>query len=532
MTAGRHEGAVLARGRGAACASAAHLTQVVPRPAARSGPVSGRAPAWRRAAPLAAVLALLLGALYPFAATAQEIVAANWACTPSGVGPGQSFRLLFVTSTTTQATSADIDTYHSFVQTRAATNSCFTTAQANKFRAFIATKTTAAKSNTATTGTGVPIYWMKGAKVADNYGDFFDDSWNSNAAKNESGASRTGRVWTGTFVNGDPKQDQRAGDNLVSWGDPSSSSGMLLEGSAPNTNSYRLLAFSPVFQVQPKPAKPTGLSARAGDRQVALRWTNPSDSSITKYQLQQKAGEAAWGEWGDISGSGASTTSHTVTGLMNGTEYRFRIRAVNSGGNSDESDEAFTVPSAVPPPPTAQTVPHDWPLIPAGVEPGDSFRLLFVTSTYTSAASTVLSTYNTFVQGRAAANANLAGFSGQFRALISTSVDARDNTATTGTGVPIYWVGGDKVADDYADLYDGSWDSEAGRTETGAGRGGHLVVWTGSNADGTRHAKYPVDGQGFTAVGLLDGNLGGSRGPVHRPGQERDASEYGSARSA
>ena len=452
--------------------------------------MSGRAPAWRRAAPLAAVLALLLGALYPFAATAQEIVAANWACTPSGVGPGQSFRLLFVTSTTTQATSADIDTYHSFVQTRAATNSCFTTAQANKFRAFIATKTTAAKSNTATTGTGVPIYWMKGAKVADNYGDFFDDSWNSNAAKNESGASRTGRVWTGTFVNGDPKQDQRAGDNLVSWGDPSSSSGMLLEGSAPNTNSYRLLAFSPVFQVQPKPAKPTGLSARAGDQQVALRWTNPSDSSITKYQLQQKAGEAAWGEWGDISGSGASTTSHTVTGLMNGTEYRFRIRAVNSGGNSDESDEAFTVPSAVPPPPTAQTVPHDWPLIPAGVEPGDSFRLLFVTSTYTSAASTVLSTYNTFVHGRAAANANLAGFSGQFRALISTSVDARDNTATTGTGVPIYWVGGDKVADDYADLYDGSWDSEAGRTETGADRSrGITVVWTGSNADGTRPAR-------------------------------------------
>ena len=175
---------------------------------------------------------------------------------------------------------------------------------------------------------------------------------------------------------------------------------------------------------------------------------------------------------------------------------------------------------------TAQTVPHDWSLKPAGVEPGDSFRLLFVTSTYTSAASADIADYNGFVQTRAAANSNLASFSGQFRALISTSdAVARDNTATTGTGVPIYWVSGAKVADNYADLYDGSWDSEAGRTETGADRSRvNHVVWTGSNADGTRHAIYPVDGQGLTAVGLLGGNLGTS--PIHRPGQERDASEY------
>ena len=31
---------------------------------------------------------------------------------------------------------------------------------------------------------------------------------------------------------------------------------------------------------------------------------------------------------------------------------------------------------------------------------------------------------------------------------------------TTGTGVPIYWLDGTKVADDYADFYDGSWDDE------------------------------------------------------------------------
>ena len=43
--------------------------------------------------------------------------------------------------------------------------------------------------------------------------------------------------------------------------------------------------------------------------------------------------------------------------------------------------------------------------------------------------------------------------------------DARDNTQTrytdSNTGVPIYWLDGNKVADNYRDFYDGSWDEEA-----------------------------------------------------------------------
>ena len=98
-----------------------------------------------------------------------------------------------------------------------------------------------------------------------------------------------------------------------------------------------------------KPAKPTGLSATAGNAQVALSWTDPSNTSITSYQYQQKAGSAAWGSWTTITGSGATTTSHTVTSLSNGTAYRFRIRAVNSAGNSPQSDIAGPVTPAAPP---------------------------------------------------------------------------------------------------------------------------------------------------------------------------------------
>ncbi|MCY4564225.1 MAG: hypothetical protein OXE40_07065, partial [Gammaproteobacteria bacterium] len=85
----------------------------------------------------------------------------------------------------------------------------------------------------------------------------------------------------------------------------------------------------------------------------------------------------------------------------------------------------------------SQTVPSDWEHIPDGIEPGDSFRLLFVTSTTTTAQSADIADYNKFAQTRAAVDSNLAGFSGQFSALISTAgVNIKDNTGTTGTGVP------------------------------------------------------------------------------------------------
>ena len=94
------------------------------------------------------------------------------------------------------------------------------------------------------------------------------------------------------------------------------------------------------------PAAPTGLSAEAGNRQVKLTWTDPDDDSITRYNMRQKRGSAAWGRWTAIPGSDADTTTHTVTGLDNDVEYRFRIRARNSGGNGAQSAVVEATPSA------------------------------------------------------------------------------------------------------------------------------------------------------------------------------------------
>ena len=136
----------------------------------------------------------------------------------------------------------------------------------------------------------------------------------------------------------------------------------------------------------------------------------------------------------------------------------------------------------------AQTVvPGDWPLKPSGLSAGDQFRLMFITSTTRDATSSNIADYNSFVQTRAAAgHTSIRSYSAQFHALGSTAtVDARDNTSTTGTGVPIYWLGGAKAADDYPDFYDGSWDSAAVRNESGGTVGTTISYWTGSDPDGT-----------------------------------------------
>ena len=139
-----------------------------------------------------------------------------------------------------------------------------------------------------------------------------------------------------------------------------------------------------------------------------------------------------------------------------------------------------------------------------------------------SAGSTDIADYNDFVQCHAEREYNdpvVRDHAQRFRALVSTaSVDARDNTATTGIGVPIHWNGGNsdrpdishgeagpKVADDYADFYDGDWDEEC-RWHYPFGNGRALRetqrIDTGSQADGTGHAGHEL-GAATVAAGTL-----------------------------
>ena len=154
--------------------------------------------------------------------------------------------------------------------------------------------------------------------------------------------------------------------------------------------------------------------------------------------------------------------------------------------------------------PLSYEVPNNWPLKPSGLGVNDEFRLLFLTAASTAATSASIYHYNNFVQGTNVLDhenpdPTIRALRGEFRALVSTEdVDARDNTSTTGTGVAIYWLGGAKVADDYGDFYDGSWDSAVARNETGAEDSGNISqIWTGSGNDGTEY----FDGTTSRALG-------------------------------
>ena len=96
------------------------------------------------------------------------------------------------------------------------------------------------------------------------------------------------------------------------------------------------------------PPAPTNLDAAPGDGEVVLTWDDPNNSVITKYQYRKKAGSGSYGNWSNITGSGATTTTYTATGLTNGTAYTFAVRAVSSAGNGFEST-VTAAPLAVPP---------------------------------------------------------------------------------------------------------------------------------------------------------------------------------------
>ena len=99
------------------------------------------------------------------------------------------------------------------------------------------------------------------------------------------------------------------------------------------------------------PNKPASFSATAGPGKVDLTWTNPNDATIAKYQYRQSAdGGSSWSpDWKDISGSGATTVAHTVTGLASNTAYTFQIRAANVASHGAATGSVTATPSPAKP---------------------------------------------------------------------------------------------------------------------------------------------------------------------------------------
>ena len=102
-----------------------------------------------------------------------------------------------------------------------------------------------------------------------------------------------------------------------------------------------------------RPAKPTGVAATAGDRQVVLSWD--AVAGAMSWQVQRKAGTGPFTGWTTVPGSGAATTGHTVRNLTEGTEYTFEVRAGGAGGFGAPSDPVKATPYRSPAKPAGVT---------------------------------------------------------------------------------------------------------------------------------------------------------------------------------
>ena len=90
------------------------------------------------------------------------------------------------------------------------------------------------------------------------------------------------------------------------------------------------------------PGVPRNLDAVAGNGEVVLSWDAPESDggeAITDYEYRIN-GQNPW-----IS-TGSTETTHTVTGLDNGAEYTFEVRAVNRVGKSFAPSQVEATPEA------------------------------------------------------------------------------------------------------------------------------------------------------------------------------------------
>ena len=94
------------------------------------------------------------------------------------------------------------------------------------------------------------------------------------------------------------------------------------------------------------PVKPVGFGAQGGEGRIILTWTDPADSSITRYEYKAWAQGTAEPGWAQIPNSGAGTTYYVHSTGGSNAAFNTRLRAVNASGPSLPSEEVAATPAA------------------------------------------------------------------------------------------------------------------------------------------------------------------------------------------
>jgi fibronectin type 3 domain-containing protein len=99
----------------------------------------------------------------------------------------------------------------------------------------------------------------------------------------------------------------------------------------------------------PPPTAPTGLTATAGNAQVALNWS--ASTGATSYNVKRST--TSGGPY--TTASSPTATNYTDTGLTNGTKYYYVVSAVSASGESANSSQVNATPAVPATPPAAPT---------------------------------------------------------------------------------------------------------------------------------------------------------------------------------
>ena len=113
-----------------------------------------------------------------------------------------------------------------------------------------------------------------------------------------------------------------------------------------------------------RPGTPQNLTAKAGNEQVTLSWTEPATGGDPTGYQYRVTGAGVEGQWMVTD----SATTHTVMDLANGTEYTFEVQAWNSAGASAEPASVKATPMAPDPGPqvTVKSVSTDTSVMESG----------------------------------------------------------------------------------------------------------------------------------------------------------------------
>jgi hypothetical protein len=86
------------------------------------------------------------------------------------------------------------------------------------------------------------------------------------------------------------------------------------------------------------PGKPTGFNASAGNRNILLSWTNPTDPDFSKVEIIRRTNRYPVSINDGVLVYRGSSTSYEDTGLSNGTTYFYTIFALDQSDNPSVRD--------------------------------------------------------------------------------------------------------------------------------------------------------------------------------------------------